>query len=433
MTPPLAVFLWLLFALILGTAEEGFGSLPALLEYLFIIVLAMLFSYFYAGIPTIVYTLMMEWRFARGLNPASRQMVRYSTMLGGIIGSSFSIVSLFKEQSLHADFGDFATFLYGVSLITAPAGMAVGYIIGTLIRRGSTDSHESDAAEYGQVAATAGLFFGPVLAWVATRNAPPWVTMWAVAIVELYALKLLTLAGRWRTASAWRVVAYLLLWPGLDAEAFLGERKNGQLAGTTGELGWAALKFGFGLALFYWAAEHPASASAPWAGMVGIIFFLHFGLFHVLSWCWRKYGVDARPLMRSPILAVSVAEFWGERWNVAFAETARRYLLRPLARRWGVRWAGAFVFLVSGLVHETVISLPAGGGWGGPTGYFLLQAAGVGLEKSAAGRQLGLGAGGRGRAWMLLVTLAPLPLMLNAPFTERVFRPMLEAAGRYLS
>jgi len=160
-----------------------------------------------------------------------------------------------------------------------------------------------------------------------------------------------------------------------------------------------------------------------WLGMVGIIFTLHFGLFHLVSCAWRAAGVDAPPIMRAPIAARSLAEFWGERWNVAFAESARRLLVRPWARGWGVRRAGAGVFVVSGLVHETVISLPAGGGWGGPTCYFLLQGAGVALEKSALGRRCGLGEGLRGRLWALGCATLPVPLLFHAPFVTRVIVP----------
>jgi hypothetical protein len=75
-------------------------------------------------------------------------------------------------------------------------------------------------------------------------------------------------------------------------------------------------------------------------------------------------------------------------------------------------------------VHELVISFPARGGWGGPTLYFLLQAAGLAFEKSPAGRRLGLGAGLRGRGWTLAVTALPLPLLFHAPFAERVIAPL---------
>jgi hypothetical protein len=85
------------------------------------------------------------------------------------------------------------------------------------------------------------------------------------------------------------------------------------------------------------------------------------------------------------------------------------------------------VFLVSGLLHETVISLPARGGWGGPTLYFLLQAAGVGFERSATGKHLHLGRAAIGRVWTFLVAVAPLPLLFHAPFVRNVIVPFYRA------
>lgn len=267
-------------------------------------------------------------------------------------------------------------------------------------------------------------------AWALTRETAGWVAMWAIAGAQFGLLKAATLRRWTGEASRARRVAYLGLWVGMDAPAFL---RSGPVsrAGRPGgsELAFAFAKTALGLALLF-AAVRSAGVAGPltvgWLGMLGLIFTLHFGVFHLLSWSWRRAGVAAPPIMRAPIAATSLAEFWGERWNIAFAECARWLWLRPLARRWGVRRAGAWVFLISGLVHETVVSLPARGGWGGPTAYFLLQAAGVAAEKSGCGRGLGLGVGARGWAWTVMVTAGPLPLLFHAPFAERVIAPFCE-------
>jgi alginate O-acetyltransferase complex protein AlgI len=256
---------------------------------------------------------------------------------------------------------------------------------------------------------------------------PGWTAMGVMAVALFFGLKLVVLCGHGRDASTRRLTAFLLFWPGMNARAFLmrGATRHRRIGGQ--EISFACSKLALGFGLAGWAVRH-ADMGAPlvvgWVGMLGIIFTFHFGLFHVVSCAWRAAGVDAPPIMRAPILARSLAEFWGERWNVAFAEAARGLMLRPLARRWGVAWAGAAVFVASGIVHELVISLPARGGWGGPTLYFLLQSAGMAAEKSAMGRKRGLGVGMAGRVWTMVFTALPLPLLFHAPFAERVIVPL---------
>lgn len=82
-------------------------------------------------------------------------------------------------------------------------------------------------------------------------------------------------------------------------------------------------------------------------------------------------------------------------------------------------------FAASGLVHELVISVPARGGWGGPTLYFLLQGAAVLLQK-----RLGfLSRGIPGRLFTFGILLAPAWLLFHPPFMQRVLRPLLAAMG----
>ena len=150
---------------------------------------------------------------------------------------------------------------------------------------------------------------------------------------------------------------------------------------------FAALKMLFGVACLCGAARlSPDSAYiCGWIVMFGVIFTLHFGLFDLLHCGWQSSQVNTVPLMNWPICSRSLSEFWGLRWNRAFRDFTHRFLLKPLSRRLPVGMAMFIVYLFSGLVHELVITLPARGGYGGPTVYFLLQYAGIMTERTAVG------------------------------------------------
>ena len=95
----------------------------------------------------------------------------------------------------------------------------------------------------------------------------------------------------------------------------------------------------------------------------------------------------------------------------------------------GVVGAMLATFLVSGLIHDLVISVPAGGGDGLPTGYFVLQGLGVVGERSGAGRWLGLGEGWRGWVFTVLITAGPAFWLSPPPFVHNVILPMLSVIG----
>jgi hypothetical protein len=258
--------------------------------------------------------------------------------------------------------------------------------------------------------------------------------MWALAAGVFALLKWLT----WRftpkpPAPVWRRAAYLLLWPGLDAKAFLDPRPPPRAERPRpGEWLFAFAKLALGAALV-WAAVPLVPAELwylrAWVGMAGIVFVLHFGLFHVLSCAWRAAGVDAKPLMSWPLLAEGVSEFWGKRWNLAFRDLTHRFLFRPLAVRTSARAGLVAVFLFSGVVHDLVISLPAGAGYGLPTLYFVIQAAALLVERSRVGERLGLGRGCRGRLFTAVVLVAPAPLLFHPWFARGVVLPFLGALG----
>jgi D-alanyl-lipoteichoic acid acyltransferase DltB (MBOAT superfamily) len=156
---------------------------------------------------------------------------------------------------------------------------------------------------------------------------------------------------------------------------------------------------------------------------------LHFGSIHLLSCFWRSMGIEARPLMDWPIAATSVSDFWGRRWNTAFRDLAHQFVFRPLVRRWGGTWALAASFVFSAFVHELAISVPAQGGYGWPTLYFMLQGAAVFLERSRLGKAMRLGGGWRGWLFAAAMILGPAYWLFHPPFIHAVIVPFLHAIG----
>jgi hypothetical protein len=272
---------------------------------------------------------------------------------------------------------------------------------------------------------------------------PAWILMWALALVLFAGCKWLTYREAVRVGDSptlLRAVGFLFAWVGMDAKTFLNAKPVVNRL-NWGEWLFAAAKTGLGLVLLSvtartWAqvksTPQPTDLVIGWAGMFSAVFLLHFGFFHLLALAWRAGGVNARPLMQNPLRAVSLAEFWGARWNTAFHELAHRFAFRPLAGRVGVTRAILLVFLLSGAVHELVISLPARGGYGLPAGYFLLQGIGVIIERTIVGQRIGLANGWRGWLFTLLFTAAPAFWLFHPPFIRNVILPMLDAMGAYL-
>jgi hypothetical protein len=258
--------------------------------------------------------------------------------------------------------------------------------------------------------------------------------MWLLAAVIFFACKVLTwTVADTQAVSWWRQLAYLLAWPGMNADRFFAiHNANGPSPPPIREWIMAALNMAAGCAIF-WTAQFWIPQSSPilfgWAGMVGVILMLHFGSFHLMSCFWRRFGFDAPPLMNRPTRSTSVTEFWGRRWNTAFRDLTYQFLFRPLRSRLGAVGALIVGFIISGLIHDLVISVPAGGGYGGPTAFFTIQPAAILFERSSAGKAIGLGRGWRGWFFTALVLLLPARLLLHDPFVTKVVVPFMRALG----
>ncbi len=249
-----------------------------------------------------------------------------------------------------------------------------------------------------------------------------WILMWTLAVSIYFSAKLLMM---WEVGQprGWRWWGYVWLWPGLDVKPWL--RTRGHVAVAEGLRWFAGLPaLGIGLALIAGSARVFESGwLQTWVGMVGVILCLHFGAFRWLAFFWQRVGVPVKPIMDAPLLAGSLSEFWGGRWNRGFRDFAQCCIGLPVARRWGRGVALWSVFVFSGVIHELVISVPARTGYGWPFGYFVLQAVGVMAEKHF---------GFKGHLWVLTVTGPGAVLLFHPPFVERVMSPFLETLRHLL-
>jgi Membrane bound O-acyl transferase family len=259
----------------------------------------------------------------------------------------------------------------------------------------------------------------------------PWVFMWVLSFSLYFSLKWWTW---WRARfdivhSGWRSAAYLLAWPGMDADDFLDANQRAQPPVASSWL-WAMTKTAVGAVLLWFVARSVPERDPVirgWVGMVGLVLILHFGLFQMVALLWHYFGVAAKPIMQSPLRSSSLGEFWGKRWNLGFRQLAHELIFRPTYRRLGGVAAGFLVFVVSGLIHDLVISVPAHGGYGLPTLYFVLQGAGVMIERSGLGRLTGLGHGVRGWCFMTLFLVTPVFWLFHPWFVLRVILPFMRA------
>jgi hypothetical protein len=263
----------------------------------------------------------------------------------------------------------------------------------------------------------------------------PWEFMWILSAAIFFGCKWETWfrarEERWRV-SFWRNAGYLFFWPGMDAPKFLAMGRS-VVRPQAPEWVAATAKTSLGMALIVLISRSAPATNTVldgWLGMLGIVLFLHFGVFHVLSLIWRRAGVDARPIMHAPLLAASLSEFWGKRWNLGFRQLTHGIVYEPVRRRAGAAVAILAAFLVSGMIHDLVISFPARGGYGLPTAYFTLQGIGVLLEKSKAGSWLGIGGGIRGWLFVLLCAGAPAYFLFHPVFVGRVMLPFFAFLGR---
>lgn len=243
---------------------------------------------------------------------------------------------------------------------------------------------------------------------------PAWLWMWIIASGLWAGFKFMA----FRSEGGIKKVNPLFFgWIGTDADAFRWDRgieTPTDNRNTAGPIGFIAAGL---ILVFVVLPQITDTIAIGWIGVTAMLCLFHFGIFALFATVWRRLGFPVEPIMQAPWAAKTLGDFWGPRWNRAFSDWARIHVFRPLVRKFGVTNGTFAGFFASGVAHEMVISLPALGGFGLPTIYFLIQAAGLLVQRKF--RPL------RNRFVTLAIVLVPAPFLFHPVFIERVFTPMM--------
>src|SRR5437868_1565363 len=116
----------------------------------------------------------------------------------------------------------------------------------------------------------------PVAVWLIADRAAPWILMWGLAGAIFAGFKWLTwwqARGTVGSTASRRSLAYLFLWPGMDARAFLDRRRRAAPPPAR-EIVAAACSMAFG-AMSFWGALRLVGSINPllagWIALVGLI------------------------------------------------------------------------------------------------------------------------------------------------------------------
>ncbi len=247
----------------------------------------------------------------------------------------------------------------------------------------------------------------------------PWVLMWVLAGAQWLVFKFMRFVS---AGASMRVRPLFFLWIGMETRPFLRNRnpRSYDYASIPAlPTAFASMLAGILLLLFCIPQiGNPIVTGA--LGMLAVLCLMHFGTFHLLARGFDRMGIQVTPIMIEPWKAKDLSDFWGRRWNRAFSDWAGEFVFRPLARHFGTAKGILAGFLVSGLAHEFTISIPAGGGFGLPTLYFLIQGVVMILL-----RKIKLPAAAT-RLVTFLCVLLPAPILFHPPFLERVIHPMIQ-------
>jgi hypothetical protein len=271
-----------------------------------------------------------------------------------------------------------------------------------------------------------------IVALVAAYGAlTPWVRLVAATAGLLFSIKVgasVVLSARSVSYDITLVesVIFWTVWPAVRIDCFADSDADRPPEGDTFVQGYLLFLVGVLLALatplLLPTIGRPA---AGWLFILAVLCIVHLGLAAMAPVVFRIAGLSVPAMFDDPLRSRSISDFWSKRWNLPFVNMNRLFITRPFADRIGFTWAAFLAFLVSGVLHDLAISYAAGGGWGLPFAYFVVQA---GLYETERRFLDGIESANRvlRSLWVWGGLLLPLPLLFHAPFRTTFVLPVVD-------
>lgn len=171
------------------------------------------------------------------------------------------------------------------------------------------------------------------------------------------------------------------------------------------------------------AVDHlPGVLPLRWLlGAAGVV-LLAEGTDRLIQGLFRLGGLQLPPLQNAPVMSVTVAEFWGHRWNALVRAWLAAVCFRPLARRRRPLAGLALAFFGSAGIHW-YLALPAVGlFWASLMGGFFLVQGGIVLLE----RRLGVASWPvpASRAWTITMMLGTAPMFVEPVLIALGYAPV---------
>jgi Membrane bound O-acyl transferase family len=187
----------------------------------------------------------------------------------------------------------------------------------------------------------------------------PWVRALSSLTAIMTLLRTIDLVRENKPRSALFRIVHVAL--PMDTRRFTSVRPSFSLREFAAILAFTAVAVPSLLVVIYVAPQHTGASRFLIRWGIGLIFVytLSDAAYRFATLLFLALGYEAYALHPAPILAVTVKEFWGERWNRTVSAWFFEHILRPFARARMPRVGVFMSFVASGVLHGYLVATVA--------------------------------------------------------------------------